>query len=329
MKTCHLVPTLVIAFGLSIPGIAIARGGHGGGGHGGGGGHSSGAGHSGGGSTAGGHAAGAPASRGPAVAGSPAAPATTSTGQPTTTSGRSGGTVVGTAVPRGSVIGPFTPLGSSVAPSRSWPYYGAVFGGLGLYGGLYNPFGFGYGYGYPPAFGYGYGTGYGYGGYGYGGYGYGGYGYADGFGPPYGGGLGYGGGYGYPNSYADNVFGSSPDSGFSVDRSDPGLSVDSPDSIGPDPVGRPDRTFGAEAYQRDSRGPAGGLRLKIEPRNAEVYVDGDYAGVVDDFDGRFQQLKLAPGLHHIELRAPGHDPLKFDVNIQPRQTTVYQGTFAP
>jgi hypothetical protein len=329
MKTCHLVvPALVIAFGLSIPGLAIARGGHSGGGH-------SGGGHSGGGSTAGGHggggqgssgqsgghAAAAPAPRGPAVASSPAAPATTPTGQPTTTSGRSGGTVVGTAVPRGSVIGPFTPLGSPVALSRTWPYYGAAFGGLGLYGGLYNPFGFGYGYGYPPAFGYGYGVGYG--------YGLGGYGYSDGFGYPYGGGLGYGGGYGYPNSYADNVFGSSPDSGFSVERSDPGLGVDRSDSVGADPVGRPDRTFGADAYQRDSRGPAGGLRLKIEPRNAEVYVDGDYAGVVDDFDGRFQQLKLAPGLHHIELRAPGHPPLKFDVNIQSRQTTVYEGTFAP
>jgi hypothetical protein len=82
-------------------------------------------------------------------------------------------------------------------------------------------------------------------------------------------------------------------------------------------------------YPRDSGGPAGGLRLKIEPRNAQVFVDGYYAGIVDDFDGRFQKLTLAAGRHHIEVRAASHEPLNFDVNIQPHQTTVYQGTLVP
>ena len=40
------------------------------------------------------------------------------------------------------------------------------------------------------------------------------------------------------------------------------------------------------------------------PRNAEVYVDGRYAGIVDDYDGTFQRLDLEPGSHEIEIRAP-------------------------
>jgi hypothetical protein len=96
------------------------------------------------------------------------------------------------------------------------------------------------------------------------------------------------------------------------------------------PGSPPDSTPSFEEYPRDSQaGPAGGLRLKIEPRNAQVFVDGYYAGIVDDFDGRFQKLELAPGRHHIEVRAAGHEPLNFDVNIQPRQTTVYRGTLVP
>jgi PEGA domain-containing protein len=69
---------------------------------------------------------------------------------------------------------------------------------------------------------------------------------------------------------------------------------------------------------------AGGVRLQVNPKDADVYVDGGKAGVVDDFDGHFQSLKLSPGVHHIELRASGYAPLAFDVNIEPGQTLQYQ-----
>lgn len=75
----------------------------------------------------------------------------------------------------------------------------------------------------------------------------------------------------------------------------------------------------------DDGGPTGGLRMKVEPRDAEVYVDGYFAGIVDDFNGRFQRLKLTAGAHRIEVRAPGYQTLTFDVSIQPRQTTEYRG----
>jgi hypothetical protein len=69
----------------------------------------------------------------------------------------------------------------------------------------------------------------------------------------------------------------------------------------------------------------GSLRLKLKPRNAEVYVDGYFVGVVDDFDGIFQRLHLDSGPHRVEVRAPGYETLGFEVRITPDHTTTYQG----
>jgi hypothetical protein len=69
----------------------------------------------------------------------------------------------------------------------------------------------------------------------------------------------------------------------------------------------------------------GSLKLKIKPRNAEVYVDGYFVGVVDDFDGIFQRLHVDSGAHRIEVRANGYEPLAFEVRITPDHTTTYTG----
>jgi hypothetical protein len=76
-------------------------------------------------------------------------------------------------------------------------------------------------------------------------------------------------------------------------------------------------------------GPSGGLRLQMDQKDAQVFVDGYYAGVVDDFDGPFQHVNLRPGPHHVEIRAFGFDPLGFDVYIVERHTTPYRGTLTP
>ena len=65
----------------------------------------------------------------------------------------------------------------------------------------------------------------------------------------------------------------------------------------------------------------GGIRIQGAPRNAEVYVDGGYAGIVDDYDGIFQRLDLEPGSHEIEIRAAGR-PMTYDVNVTPGQTVT-------
>ena len=67
------------------------------------------------------------------------------------------------------------------------------------------------------------------------------------------------------------------------------------------------------------------MRLKVNPKDAEVYVDGYYAGIVDDFDGIWQQLRLDDGGYHIEIRKPGMTTLTFDVRVQPGRTITYRG----
>ena len=68
--------------------------------------------------------------------------------------------------------------------------------------------------------------------------------------------------------------------------------------------------------------PDASVKLEVKPNQAEVYVDGYYAGVVDDFDGTFQRLQLEEGAHEIEIRGPGLPPLTYDVNVQPGQTVT-------
>jgi hypothetical protein len=69
----------------------------------------------------------------------------------------------------------------------------------------------------------------------------------------------------------------------------------------------------------------GSLKLKVKPRNAKVYVDGYFAGLVDQFDGAFQKLTLNGGRHKVEVRADGFETAEFDVLITPDQTVTFQG----
>ena len=74
----------------------------------------------------------------------------------------------------------------------------------------------------------------------------------------------------------------------------------------------------------DDRRPVGGLQLDVEPRNALVYVDGWYMGVVDSFSGYFHHLDLAAGPHVIELLASDYDPLSVEILVIPDRTTTYR-----
>lgn len=73
----------------------------------------------------------------------------------------------------------------------------------------------------------------------------------------------------------------------------------------------------------------GSLKIKVTPRDAEVYVDGYFAGQVDDFDGFWQSLKLDSGGYRIEIRKPGFEALQFDVHVQPDRTITYRGELRP
>ena len=68
----------------------------------------------------------------------------------------------------------------------------------------------------------------------------------------------------------------------------------------------------------------GGLRITGVPQVAQVFADGYYVGIVNDFDGVFQHLNLEAGPHQIEIRDPNLPPVAFDVMIQPGQTITYR-----
>ena len=65
----------------------------------------------------------------------------------------------------------------------------------------------------------------------------------------------------------------------------------------------------------------GSLRVLVEPEETKVYVDGYYAGVVDDFDGIFQRLRVAPGRHEVTFKLQGYQTHRVKVYV-PRDDTL-------
>jgi len=70
--------------------------------------------------------------------------------------------------------------------------------------------------------------------------------------------------------------------------------------------------------------PYGGLRITGASRVAQVFADGYYVGIINDFDGIFQHLNLEAGPHRIEIVDPTLPPIAFDVMIQPGRTMTYR-----
>jgi len=136
-------------------------------------------------------------------------------------------------------------------------------------------------------------------------YGYPGYFYGPRFGLGIGLGYGYGYGYGYP--YWGYPYGYYGYYGYPYYPYYGGI----PPAYG----------YGSAAY--------GGIRIDLPQKDAAVYVDGYYAGIVDDFDGVLQRLTLEPGAHHIEIKAAGFIPLAFDVNVDPGRTIHYRASLIP
>ena len=73
----------------------------------------------------------------------------------------------------------------------------------------------------------------------------------------------------------------------------------------------------------------GSLRLKIKPREAEVYVDGYYVGLVDSFDDVFERLQLEEGPHRIDIRHPDYKEIVRDVLIVAGETVTWEERMQP
>ncbi len=71
------------------------------------------------------------------------------------------------------------------------------------------------------------------------------------------------------------------------------------------------------------------LRLQVKPRETQVFVDGYYAGTVDDFDGIFQRLNAEPGEHDVELFLPGYESYSQQLYLQPGRSMNLKHNMEP
>jgi hypothetical protein len=73
-------------------------------------------------------------------------------------------------------------------------------------------------------------------------------------------------------------------------------------------------------------GPTGGVQLDVQPWRAAVFVDGVFAGRVDDFRGYYKHLEVVAGPHQIVIVDAGFQPLVIDALVVPGETTTFRGT---
>jgi hypothetical protein len=68
---------------------------------------------------------------------------------------------------------------------------------------------------------------------------------------------------------------------------------------------------------------------QVSPASAEVFVDGAYAGTVQDFWTDQPPLRIVPGSHRLELHAPGYQPVTLHVTTTAGQVIPYSGELEP
>lgn len=63
------------------------------------------------------------------------------------------------------------------------------------------------------------------------------------------------------------------------------------------------------------------LRLSVEPKEAAIFVNGNYVGHVDRFKGR-KGMRLAPGTYRFTIALPGYQ--SFETELTLRASQVYE-----
>ena len=61
------------------------------------------------------------------------------------------------------------------------------------------------------------------------------------------------------------------------------------------------------------------VKLKVTPERAAVFVDGNFAGYVQQFSGMGRGMLVSPGAHRIKIALAGYQEFQTDVNLLPKQ----------
>jgi hypothetical protein len=73
----------------------------------------------------------------------------------------------------------------------------------------------------------------------------------------------------------------------------------------------------------------GEIKLEVIPDRAAVFVDGHFAGTVNQFRGAGRGMLVAPGNHHIKIDLVGYQPFETDVTLLAKQKITVKTTLAP
>lgn len=61
------------------------------------------------------------------------------------------------------------------------------------------------------------------------------------------------------------------------------------------------------------------LKIAAYPVRAAVFIDDQFTGHVNEFDGPGQGILLTPGEHKVRIALPGYQPFETTINLAPRQ----------
>jgi hypothetical protein len=70
------------------------------------------------------------------------------------------------------------------------------------------------------------------------------------------------------------------------------------------------------------------VKLKVTPERAAVFVDGNFAGYVQQFSGMGRGMLVSPGAHHIKIALAGYQEFDTDVNLLPKQKVTIKTDLA-
>jgi hypothetical protein len=75
--------------------------------------------------------------------------------------------------------------------------------------------------------------------------------------------------------------------------------------------------------------PPARLILDIHPPTAQVFTDGYYIGIPEDFRLEQGGAVLEPGPHRIDIVARDYEPVSFDVNLTRGQSATFRHILTP
>jgi hypothetical protein len=89
------------------------------------------------------------------------------------------------------------------------------------------------------------------------------------------------------------------------------------------------RSWFSRQFKSGGRDGAGALDLDVSPGRTRVYLDGEYVGIADRYDGWPAYLWLDEGPHELVLYKAGYKTLARQVTIRPGEVIVLDDFLVP